>query len=176
MKEDNKPLIISRRQLLIGSVTVLGGYATASYLPSWAQPADSNPLHTRFMQVSRLLVNHQLNPAIGLHMVKAAAAERPGLAAQLDKILAIATRKQAKAVEDFFEDLPAGPLQDLAYWIIFAWYSGVSSPKHNAQVFTYEEALTFKTTMDVVTIPSYGLSAPNRWSHTTVPLLPMPGF
>jgi hypothetical protein len=43
-------------------------------------------------------------------------------------------------------------------------------------VFTFEQALTFQTTADVVAIPSYGITGPNQWSQVTVPLSPVPAF
>ena len=91
-------------------------------------------------------------------------------------IVGLAQAKQAKQVEDFFGDIAAGPLQEFAHWVIFAWYTGCSSPKKDAQMFTYEQALTYKTTADTAALPSYGFSGPNLWSRPIVPLSSMPIF
>jgi hypothetical protein len=176
MNQVSKRMTMSRRGLLLSGVTILGSVVALSSLPSWALPEPDDALHLQYMRLSRLLINHRLNPEIGARMVKVAAAEHADLAKMMNDIIGIASSKQAARVEDFFGDIPAGPLQNLAYWIISAWYSGSSSSKHDAQVFTFEEALTFQTTLDVVTIPSYGLSGPNRWSQVTVALSNMPRF
>lgn len=167
---------VSRRHFLVTGTAFAAGYAAIRMLPIGAAPAPTGVLSTRFMQLSSLLVNHQLDTGVGARIAEAAAAQHADLGEMLDKLIAIAQAKQAKVVEDFFTDIPAGPLQDFAYWVIFAWYSGVSSPKNDAKVFTYEHALTFQTTRDVTTVPSYGISGPNLWSHAMVPLVPMPAF
>jgi hypothetical protein len=128
------------------------------------------------MRLSTLLINHQIRPEIGARIAEAAADRYKDLPGMLDLIIAIAERKHAAVAEDFFADIPDGNLKDFAHWVISAWYSGCSSEKADAMVFTYEEALTFKTTSDVVTIPSYCFSGPNRWSQTTAPLANMPKF
>lgn len=166
---------LSRRQLL-GTMLVSGGCAAFAGLPAWALSAESPAPYTRFMRLSTLLINHQLSAQVGLRIADAALAKYPQLTDMMNRIIAIAEQHQASTVEDFFDGVPAGELRELAYWVIFAWYSGVSSPTPDAQVFTFEEALTFKTTADVVAIPSYGLTAPNGWSQVSVPLSPLPRF
>ncbi len=166
---------LSRRQLL-GTLLVSGGCAAFAGLPAWALSAESPAPYTRFMRLSTLLINHQLSAAVGMRIADAALSKYAQLTDMMNRIIAIAEQRQASTVEDFFADIPEGELRELAYWVIFAWYSGVSSPAADAQLFTFEEALTFKTTADVVAIPSYGLSAPNGWSQVTVPLSPLPRF
>jgi len=167
---------MSRRDALIGSVTVFVGGITASTPTSLASAAIEPSTHSRFMRLSTLLINHQLRPEIGARIAEAAADRYKDLPGMLDLIIAIAERKHAAVVEDFFADIPDGNLKDFAYWVILAWYSGCSSEKADATVFTYEEALTFKTTADVVAIPSSCFSGSNGWSQITVPLAPMPKF
>lgn len=128
------------------------------------------------MQVSALLVNHRLDARVGARMAAAAAEKYPQYAEMMTSIIGIAKTKQARDVEDFFADIPDGPLREFAHWIIFAWYTGCSSPKKDAQVFAYETALTYQTTADAVAIPSYGFSGPNQWGRPIVPLTPMPSF
>jgi fructose 5-dehydrogenase small subunit len=174
--DPDQMLTMSRRDALVGGVTVLAGGILTSAGTGLALEAIEPSTPGRFMRVSTLLINHQLHPDIGARIAETAAGQYKDLPAILDTIIAIAERKHAAVVEDFFADIPDGELKDFAYWVISAWYSGCSSEKATATVFTYEEALTFKTTRDVVTIPSYGLSGPNRWSQITVPLANMPTF
>jgi hypothetical protein len=168
-------LTMSRRDALIGGVSILAGTA-ASAPTSFALAAIEPSTHSRFMRMSTLLINHQLSPDIGVRIVAEAADRYKDLPAVLDSIIAIADRKHATVVEDFFGDIPDGHLKDFAYWVILAWYSGCSSEKADATVFTYEDALTFKTTADVVAIPAYCFSGSNGWSQITVPLANMPKF
>ncbi|NQE49487.1 dehydrogenase [Herbaspirillum rubrisubalbicans] len=176
MNRFTKQVTMSRRSLLLTGVSILGSYVALSSLPSWALPQAGHPQLAPFMRLSGLLVNHRLNPAVGERILEAAAREHADLDSMMRQLLDLAEGKQARKVEDFFTDIPAGPLQTLAYWIIFTWYTGCSSPKRDATVFTYEEALTYQTTLDVVAIPSYGISGPNRWRQVTVPLADMPRF
>jgi hypothetical protein len=169
-------LTMSRRDALIGGVSIFAAGTAAPAPTSLALAAIEPNTHSRFMRMSTLLINHQLRPEIGARIAEAAANRYKDLPGMLDLIIAIAERKHATVVEDFFGDLPDGNLKDFAYWVILAWYSGCSSEKADATVFTYEDALTFKTTADVVAIPSYCFSGSNGWGQTTVPLANMPKF
>ncbi|EJN03247.1 sugar dehydrogenase complex small subunit [Herbaspirillum sp. YR522] len=176
MNQISKKMTMSRRSLLLGGITLLGSYVALSSLPSWAVPQEDAALQAQFMRLSNLLVNHRLDPAVGARILAVATQEHTGLPAMMSQLIGIAEARKAVVVEDFFGDIPEGPLQTLAHWIIFCWYTGSSSAKRDARVFTYEQALTYQTTADVVAIPSYGLSGPNRWSQVTVALADMPRF
>jgi hypothetical protein len=169
-------LTMSRRDALIGGVSIFAAGTAAPAPTSRALAAIEPSTQSRFMRMSTLLINHQLRPEIGARIAEAAANRYKDLPGMLDLIIAIAERKHATVVEDFFGGLPDGNLKDFAYWVILAWYSGCSSEKADATVFTYEDALTFKTTADVVAIPSYCFSGSNGWGQTTVPLANMPKF
>ena len=163
----------SRRKFLLGAAALTGAWVTWSIAAPAAAPAlDTRRLHAFVGPAGQ----PSLEPGVGARIARAAAVKYPDGANMMAAIIAIATARQATEVEGFFADIPAGPLQDFAHWIIFAWYTGCSSPKKDAQVFAYEEALTYKTTGDVVAIPSYGVSGPNQWSRAIVPLSPMPHF
>lgn len=166
----------SRRSLLLGGAGLVGGYLVASPLQGLALPAGNNEGLVQFMRLSRLLINHQLDEQVGARIHRFAAKEYSELQTLVSGLIATAEAKQAQVIEDFFGDIPEGPAKELAHWIIFAWYTGGSSAKPNAQVFTFEQALTYQTTRDVVAIPSYGLSGPNLWSNVTVALSPLPKF
>lgn len=165
-------MTISRRKFLLGA-TVSGAWVTWGMLPAWGTGATAT---SQFMDVSKLLINHQLDQTVGARIAAAAAKKYPQSAQMMTSIAALAQAKQARQVEDFFGDIPEGPLQEFAHWVIFAWYSGCSSPKKDAQLFTFEHALTYKTTADTVAMPSYGFSGPNLWSRPIVPLSNMPIF
>jgi fructose 5-dehydrogenase small subunit len=174
-KEPNHLPTMSRRDALVAGVIVFADGMVAS-VPKSALAAMEPSTQDSFMHMSTLLINHQLRPEIGVRVAETAAGQYKDLPGMLDAIIAIAERKHAAVVEDFFADIPDGELKDFAHWVILAWYSGCSSEKADATVFAYEEALTFKTTGDVVAIPSYCFSGPNRWSQTTAPLANMPKF
>ena len=165
-------MALSRRHFLLGSAALTASWVTWGVA---AGPAPATADSATFMRVSGLLVNHQLHPGVSARIAQAAA-KHADSDKMMNAIIAIAAAKGATEVEAFFADIPAGPLQDFAHWIIFAWYTGCSSPKKDAQVFAYEEALTYRTTADVVAIPSYGVSGPNLWSRAIAPLSPLPHF
>jgi hypothetical protein len=175
-KDPIKPLAMSRRGMLLGAAALFAGGMVASLCPTISLAAVDGGVQGKFMQLSNLLIDHQLNPDVGARIAESAAGQYKNLPTMLESIIAIAEGKQAAAVEDFFGDIPDGELKDFAHWVIFAWYSGCSSEKRDATVFTFEEALTFQTTKDVVTIPSYGISGPNRWSRPSLPLGVVPQF
>ncbi|QHJ01724.1 dehydrogenase [Xylophilus rhododendri] len=165
--------------MLIGGVIVGGAVVLASPLRSIAAAAGQGRQAqdlAEFLHLSQLLINHRLVAGVGERIQAFLVKQHADGAEQVRALIAIAEKKQAKVVEDFFGDIPAGPAEDLAHWIIFAWYTGASSAKPDATVFAFEEALAFQTTIDVVTIPSYGISGPDRWSQVTIPLVPMPVF
>jgi len=168
---------LSRRSLLRGSASILAAGIVAALCPTLSLAAIDGDIRTKFMQLSNLLINHELSPAVGGRIVETAERQYKNLPDMLDAIIKVAQSRNAIVVEDFFADIPDGELKDFAHWVIASWYSGCSSDKRDAIVFTYEEALTFKTTSDVITIPSYGISGPNLWTRPTVPLsAPMPRF
>lgn len=176
-KDPNGTLMMSRRGILLGGATLFVGTLAAALCPTLSLAAVDAGTQGQFMKLSNLLIQHQLSPAVGARIADTASGEYKNLPQMLDAIIAIAEKKNAVQVEDFFADIPDGELKDFAHWVISAWYSGCSSEKRNATVFTYEEALTFKTTSDVVTIPSYGISGPNLWTRPNLPLsAPMPRF
>ncbi|MBS0899640.1 hypothetical protein JK229_20890 [Pantoea dispersa] len=165
----------SRRQILLSGAVIMASGLVTSTLPRNAF-AESSLHFIPFMQISRLLVNHKLDDTVGQRMLVLLEAELPDLANLLNQLLAIARARQAKVVEDFFPAIPTGPVQDLAYRIIFGWYTGSLAPTRAAKSFAFEQALTWRTTQDTITIPSYGISGPNNWQRENTPVLPVPQF
>lgn len=166
---------LSRRQVLLAGAVIVASGLVSSALPrvaAAATPAFFSP----FMQLSRLLVNHQLDDQVGQRMLALLQAEESGLADSISQLLALAQAANARVVEDFFPSIPAGTLQDLAHKIIFGWYTGSLAPVRTASTFAFEQALTWHTTLDTITIPSYGISGPNNWQRVNTPILPLPVF
>ncbi|MER5173038.1 sugar dehydrogenase complex small subunit [Thioclava kandeliae] len=163
---------LGRRSFLFGSATALGVASTSA--PLWAA-SDASTV-SAFQNVSKMLVNHELDPATGARIAAFAAASYPDLDEILEQISDAATARNSSRVEDFFEDLPEGPLRDFAYWVIAAWYTGSSSGDSDATLFTYEEALLYRPTLDMVPIPTFGFSAPNSWGRELFPLADLPQF
>lgn len=168
-------ILLSRRKVLLAGAVIIAGGVVTSALPSFAFAATSDSF-TPFMQLSRLLVNHQLDQAVGQRMFALLAAEESGLGDSLHQLLAVARASNARVVEDFFPSIPQGKLQDLAHKIIFGWYTGSLEPTRSAKTFAYEQALTWHTTLDAIAIPSYGFSGPNNWHRVNTPVLPLPTF
>jgi fructose 5-dehydrogenase small subunit len=167
---------LSRRYVLVGGLFV-GGSAVLATLPAIAAPSPlSDQSAAQFMEISLLLVPHRLNAEVGKRIGAAMAALNPLLPQQIDGLLSIARQKNARIVEDFFGDVPDGPLKDTALSIISAWYLGVITDAPDAEVFAYEYALMYQPTRDVMTIPSYAISGPNGWSAEAPPLSNMPEF
>lgn len=162
----------SRRQVLFGTAAV---FATLG-APSLLRAALSAGAEEKFLSASKLLVNHQLDPAVGARIAQFASASFPDLEQMLNAIIDAAAARDAHEVEAFFEDLPEGDLRDFAYWVISAWYTGSSSFERDATLFTYEEALLYRPTLDMVPIPTFGFSAPNTWGQDLYPLANLPRF
>ena len=167
---------LSRRDVVVGGLSI-GGTAAFATLSAVAAPTPSSDQSAaRFMEISRLLVPHRLNQEVGKRMGAAMGALHPSLSQQIDGLLSIAREKNARIVEDFFADVPDGPLKETALSIISAWYLGVIADAPDAEVFAYEFALMYQPTGDVMTIPSYAISGPNAWSAEAPPLSNMPQF
>jgi len=150
-------LRVSRRQVLAGGSLACTVAVAGMALPHPARAAEEAD---RFMRMSGLLVNHRLDPAFGAAILDHARQHTADWAQLCDRITGRAEARGARTVEEFFDDIPAGPEQDFARWVILAWYSGCSGAGATATLFSYEKALAFQTTIDMAPIPSYGRPAP----------------
>jgi fructose 5-dehydrogenase small subunit len=169
---------LARREVLAGVLLVGGAAALASLPPALAAAAAawSDESAARFNEISSLLIPHRLNQAIGKRIGVLMSVLNPSLSEHVARLLAIAKEKNAGIVEDFFPDVPEGPLRDTALSIISAWYLGVVSDAPDAEVVALEYALMYGPTSDVMTIPSYALSGPNGWTANAPSLSNMPEF
>lgn len=168
---------LARRELLLSGLSLVGGLAVIPALPTIAAAASWSPdAATQFMEISSLLIPHHLDAEIGRRIGAVMSALNPALSEQVTGLIAIAKNKNARIVEDFFPDVPEGPLKETALAIISAWYLGVVSDAPDAEVFAFEYALMYGPTKDVMTIPSYAVSGPNGWTSDAPPLDNMPEF
>lgn len=172
MKSQTNSGRATRRQVLFGTVAL----AASSAAPFRLQAAVAGSVDEKFMTASQLLVNHRLEPAVGARIASFAASEHPDLDSLLDTIIDTARAAGTKTVEEFFDRLPEGAPRDFASWVIAAWYRGSSSAARDATLFTYEEALLYQPTLDMVPIPTFGFSAPNAWGNDLYPLTDLPRF
>jgi hypothetical protein len=178
-ERDDAPFAFSlaRREVVVAGLLVAGGLAAWSTLPAFSAPAAwSDDSARQFMDISSLLIPHRLNAEIGKRIGAAMSALNPQLPDQVTALLDIARKKNAAIVEDFFPDVPDGPLKETALAIISAWYLGVVTDAPDAEVFAFEHALMYGPTSDVMTIPSYAISGPNAWPANAPPLSNMPEF
>ena len=167
---------LARREVLVGALFVGGAAALAMLPAASAAAAWSDESAARFMDISSLLIPHRLNAEIGKRLGTLMSASNPSLSEHVTALLAIAKGKNAKTVEDFFPDVPEGPLKQTALSIISAWYLGVVSDAPDAEVVAFEYALMYQPTRDVMTIPSYAVSGPNGWTSNAPALSDMPEF
>jgi hypothetical protein len=166
---------LARREVLLGGV--LFGFAALSMAPAISAPVLwSDEASARFMEISSLLIPHRLHEESGRRIGAAMSALNPSLSEHVSGLLAIAKKKNARIVEDFFPEVPEGPLKETTLSIISAWYMGVVTDAPDAEVFAYEYALMYQPTRDVMTIPSYAISGPNGWTADAPPLSNMPEF
>jgi hypothetical protein len=164
-----------RRKTLIGGL-LLGGFVAAPRIPAALEAPATADFDNHFIQLSSLLIQHQLDREVGLRLAAALRTRDPEFTAHVSALLDIARKKNAKIVEEFFPDVPDGPLKDTALLIISAWYLGVIVDEPGAEVFAYELALMYQPTLDVMTIPTYAISGPNEWTSAAPPLNSLPAF
>ena len=175
-RDDCPPEYNLNRRHLLGVGTAFMGLAAAPHGFAASPNTASGALLPKFMEVSSLLINHNLNAEVGSRLAAAMSRAYPDIEQNVDDILTIARNHNAKIVEEFYSDIPQGRIQDTALAIISAWYSGVISETPGSEVYAYELALMYQPTSDVMTIPSYAISGPNGWNASAPPLKDMPDF
>ena len=105
---------LARREILVGALFVGGLSALATLPTTSAAAAWSDESAAQFLEISSLLIPHRLNAAIGKRIGNLMSALNPSLAEHVTGLLAIARAKNARVVEDFFPDVPEGPLRQTA--------------------------------------------------------------
>ncbi|MEJ5118868.1 MULTISPECIES: sugar dehydrogenase complex small subunit [Gluconobacter] len=169
---------IGRRGLLLGMSSLSALFCVqatrAATLSGGA--LRSGVVHQKFMSVSSLLVPHKLNEAIGMRTADAMIATVPDFPQHLEQLASFIEAKKPADVEELMEALPEVSLKNAAQSIIESWYTGAVQGASTISVISYEEALMFKVTSDVMTIPSYAISGPNGWTADAPPLSQLPIF
>lgn len=169
---------INRRGLLLGMsalATAVSFAQSRSLAAATGQIRESDSV-LQFMLVSKLLVPHELDPFVGHKIHNALSDAEESFDNTVTALQDFITKNSVVDVEHLIPALTDTALKNSALKIISAWYSGVVHGKSGDRVVAFEEALMFKVTNDVMTIPSYAKSAPNAWNATPVPLLNMPAF
>lgn len=165
---------LSRRALLATATTAMGGLVVGWSRPVWSSNAGGET-YRDFLRLSALLIPHRLDEVTGRRLAAAMKADQPPLAGYVTTLLALAATKRASTVEDFFP-FATGATRAAALKIISAWYLGVVEDVPEAQVFANVDALMFKPTSDVMTIPTYAPAGPSAWGGFSPPLAAMPTF
>lgn len=165
--------ILTRRTLLQAGLLLAG--TTVFKLPA-AELAKQSAQFGLFMKASGLLIQHNLSQKVGGRLAVLLSRDIASFEEDLNIIIQIAERKQAQRVEDFFDELPDGNVKKTAYRIIFSWYSGVIDKSTTAEVVAFEDALMYKPTRDVTTVPTYSFNGPGKWVSIDPPLSDMPDF
>ena len=165
---------MSRRALLAAGTCGVGGLAFGWTRSAWSTRLVGEP-HRDFLRLSALLVPHRLDEVTGERLALEMRADQPPMADYIASLLALATAKRASRAEDFFPFATAAP-RAAALRIISAWYLGVVEDVPGARVFANADALMFKPTADVMTVPTYAVAGPNNWGGFSPPLAAMPVF
>lgn len=165
---------LSRRALLATTTTVMGGLVVGWSRPVWSSNAQPET-YRDFMRLSALLVSHRLDEVTGRRLAAAMEADQLPMAGHVTTLLALAATKRASKAEDFFPFATGAP-RATALKMISAWYLGVVEDKPGAQVFANVDALMFRPTSDVMTIPTYAPAGPSAWGGFSPPLAAMPTF
>ena len=171
-------LRLQRRGLLLGMSSLSAFFCAQS---AYAVPLGGGALrpgsvHQKFMTASALLVPHKLNENIGIRTADAMIATVPDFTQHLEQLSSFIDDKKPADVEGLMVALPDAALKNAAQGIIEAWYTGAVQGASTISVISYEEALMFKVTSDVMTIPSYAISGPNGWTADAPPLSQLPIF
>lgn len=165
---------LSRRALLAAGTCGLGGLTFGWTRSAWSTGVAPEP-YRDFLRLSALLVPHRLDEVTGERLALEMRADQPPMADYIASLLALAAAKRASRVEDFFPFATGAP-RAAALRIISAWYLGVVDDAPGARVFANADALMFKPTADVMTIPTYAVAGPSNWGGFSPPLAAMPAF
>lgn len=133
------------------------------------RPSSSNtarPGNARFMALSQLLTGKtDLDPIIGARTLDALCATDPAFAtrfAALDTACALAHPLDMGA----FDESTVGrtpALRATAVEIVRAWYTGTVGTGRDARVLAYRDALMYRPTAGITTVPSYQLGGFGYW-------------
>jgi hypothetical protein len=163
-----------RRALVVGTLTAIswtllpaGRVQSATAQTALPPVAEPSPDHVRFLAVSQQLTGKtDLDPVIAVRTSVALQASDDTFAG---RFAALDAALQAAAGFDMrnFDNSPVGrqpALKATAVQIVAAWYLGVVGHGATAQLISYRDALMYRPTLDVTTVPSYQHGAFGYWS------------
>src|ERR1700722_16678683 len=109
-RDDTPPdFSLCRRRVIIGGGLLLGGIAAGTRIPAATEDSATADFVNQFMQLSLLLIPHQLDQEVGLKLAAALRTKDPGFKGHVTTLLDIAKKKNARIVEEFFPDITDGP-------------------------------------------------------------------
>jgi hypothetical protein len=86
-----------RRKTLIGGGLLLGGFAAAPRIPAAPEAPATADFDNQFLQLSSLLIPHQLDRDVGLRLAAALRTKDPAFTAHVTALLEIARKKTRKS-------------------------------------------------------------------------------
>lgn len=141
--------------------------AAADSQAALAAVGAARPDAARFLALSRLLTGKaDLDPVVGARTFDALNAADPGFGTRfiaLEKSLAQAQPGDMAS----FDDSPAGrtpALRATAVEIVSAWYLGKVGSGHDTRVVAYYDALMYRPTAGITTVPSYSIGGFGYWA------------
>lgn len=160
-----------RRDLLKASLGMLAGLAAPSLILAQAAPvAQQSAQSASFLRLSAFLTGKSdLDPVIAARTLQALSANDANFAArlaQLDEALTAARSMGLLNDMSHFDISSLGSdtaLKATAVEIVSAWYLGYVGSGARAKLITYHEALMYRPTAGITTIPSYQLGGYGYW-------------
>lgn len=166
---------ISRRHVLFGISALIAqaGFWSSPLLSRAqnAQPVQPSAVNTesiQFLSFSQKITGHNdLNPVTAERIYSALQKNFPHFSDQYPELIALLqNNNDPKALLAAATD--AG-VNDLAYAIVTAWYTGTVGEGANAVMVAYKEALMYRTVADGQTVPTYCNYGPLWWTGNPPP-------
>ncbi|MFC4277707.1 sugar dehydrogenase complex small subunit [Achromobacter aloeverae] len=171
------PASYARRDLLMAALTSVVTLAAPTWsTAAWAQAPDTDASGKRFLDLSRFLTGKDdLDPVIARRTLQALLVEKDfeQRYAALESACQAARQAGTLTGMDAFDASPVGKdpaLRATAVEIVSAWYLGRVGSGPATQLIAYREALMYRPTAGITTVPSYQLGGYGYW--TPKPVLP----
>ncbi|CAN5475676.1 sugar dehydrogenase complex small subunit [soil metagenome] len=159
------PFPISRRALLgtaamVGTAFAVGGIHV--FGNAEAAAVNSSPLD--FLKLSEFLTGGRpLDAALASRYLAALARHEAGFDESATTLMRYVADAGVGSIDDLVKrsDLTE-PLRKTITQIVSSWYLGIVGVDEKAELISYEQALMYRHTMDVLVIPTYG-GGPDSW-------------
>ncbi|MDO1583365.1 sugar dehydrogenase complex small subunit [Rhizobium oryzicola] len=153
---------LRRRDLLRATVAV-GGLATLSRIAMPVPAAASDDEAQRFTLLSEFLTGYTLDPVLGARYLAALAKRNKTFSSDISALQHVVEQSGVANMDAFLALKLADPnVMKTATNIVSAWYLGVVGEPEDAELITYREALMYRPTKGILSIPTYG-PGPNGW-------------